>query len=153
MISAVLLRSVFSPTAQVKLLDSFEESGELVYEQALQQELKQEKEIGELKMRFVSTTSHEFRNPLATILATVETLSAYRYRMSDADIDKRLTKIRDQVDRMRSIMDDVLQLSRMQAGRVEFEPIEADLDFLCRDIIEEFESHPNNRSPRTLIRN
>ncbi len=109
-------------------------------EDALHQALKQEKELGELKSRFVSMASHEFRTPLATILAVTETLTLFRDRMDKEQIDARLDKIRQQVNHMKGVMEDVLQLARIQAGRVEFSPARGHIDELCRQIIEEFES-------------
>jgi PAS domain S-box-containing protein len=109
-------------------------------EEALKHALAQEKELGELKSRFVSMASHEFRTPLAAILATTETLTFYRDRMDAEQIDARLDKIRQQVSHMKDIMEDVLQLARMQAGRVEFKPLADDLQGLCWEIVEEFES-------------
>ncbi|MCB0036175.1 MAG: PAS domain S-box protein, partial [Anaerolineales bacterium] len=58
-------------------------------ELALQNALAKEKELGELKTRFVSMASHEFRTPLATIMAAVETLRAYRHKLSEEKIDQR----------------------------------------------------------------
>jgi len=81
--------------------------------------------------------SHEFRTPLATILATTETLMHYRSRITDEQIDLRFEKIRQQVWHMKEIMEDILQLSRIQAGRMDFNPIYADLDELCEEIVEE----------------
>ena len=109
-------------------------------EAALKLALAQEKELGELKSRFVSMASHEFRTPLAAILATTETLSYYRTKMAPEQIDSRLAKIRQQVIYMKAIMEDVLQLARMQSGRVEFMPIQGDFAALCQEIMEEFES-------------
>ena len=113
-----------------------------LYEATLEQALQQEKELNELKSRFVSVASHEFLTPLATILATAENLMAYRERMDNSQIDKRLNKIMGQIDHLKLIMEDVLLLSRMQAGRLEFNPVETDLNAFCQDIIEEFESNP-----------
>ncbi|MCK6576945.1 MAG: PAS domain S-box protein [Anaerolineae bacterium] len=109
-------------------------------EETLRQALRKEKELGELKSRFVSMASHEFRTPLATILAAAETLAAYRSRMSEDQIEARLVKIRQQVIYMKDVMEDVLHLARIQAGRVEFRPAQHNLDDLCREIIEEFDS-------------
>jgi len=111
-------------------------------EESLLRALEREKELGELKSRFVSMASHEFRTPLATILATAESLSIYREKMNDSQINNRLQKINQQVMHMRDIMEDVLQLARMQAGRVEFKPDEGDLVALAADIVEEFDSQP-----------
>lgn len=109
-------------------------------EDTLRQAFEKEKEISELKTRFVSMASHEFRTPLASILALTETLSAYRKRLSEAQIDQRLEKIGQQVAYLKDIMDDVLLLARMQARRVDFSPTMIDLDGLCRTVIEEFEN-------------
>ncbi len=111
-------------------------------EATLRQALAHEKELGELKSRFVSITSHEFRTPLATISATTETLLAYRDRLDRGQFDARLHKILTQVGHMKEMMDDVLQLARIQAHRVEFVPAVADLQALCCDIIEEFRGRP-----------
>jgi PAS domain S-box-containing protein len=114
-------------------------------EEALKLALAQEKELSELKSRFVSMTSHEFRTPLAVILTTTELLSTYRDRMDEAQIDARLAKIRHQVSHMKDIMENVLQLARSQAGRLEFKPAQGDLWALCLEIIEEYDSQAEHR--------
>lgn len=111
-------------------------------ELTLRMAFEKEKEIGELKSRFVSMASHEFRTPLATILATSESLSAYRSRMTEEQIDQRLKTIAGQVTHLRDIIEDVLQLSRLQARKAEFNPTMLDLNTLCRSVIDEFESRP-----------
>ncbi len=108
--------------------------------QALQEALEQEREMVNLKSRFVSMASHEFRTPLAAILATTDTLTIYRDRMDAGQIDQRLDKIRQQVNHMKDIMEEVLELARIQAGRVDYKPSTNDLDAMCQEIIEEFDS-------------
>lgn len=108
-------------------------------EEALRKSIEHEKELVNLKSRFVSMASHEFRTPLASILATTDTLTVYRHKMDEEKINSRLNKIRQQVMHMKEIMDDVLQLARVQAGRMEFNPSQGDLDMLFREIIEEFD--------------
>ncbi len=111
-------------------------------EDALRQALAKEKELGDLKTRFVSMASHEFRTPLAVIFAVVETLGTYRHKLSEEQIDQRLEKIKEQIDYLTAIMEDVLMLSRMQAHHVEFNPAQLDLDALARTILDEFKSQP-----------
>ncbi len=111
-------------------------------EDALRQALAQEKELSELKSRFVSIASHEFRTPLATISATTETLLVYRDRLDGDQVNMRLHKILAQVGHLKEMMDDVLQLARIQAHRVEFAREMGDLHLLCCDVMEEFRSHP-----------
>jgi PAS domain S-box-containing protein len=108
-------------------------------EENLQLALDKEKELSDLKSRFVSMASHEFRNPLAVILTLTETLKRYRKGMDEAQIDSRLNKLRQQVAFMTDIMEEVLELARIQAGRLEFNSVPGDLDALFRDLLAEFE--------------
>ncbi len=107
-------------------------------EAALKRALEQEKELGDLKSRFVSMASHEFRTPLAAIMATAESLLNYRARMLETQIDQRLHKIIRQVAYMRNIMEDLLQLARLQAQAksVTLRRTPHDLDALCREVID-----------------
>src|SRR5690606_5904740 len=84
--------------------------------------------------------SHEFRTPLATILALTETIIAYRQKLSEEQVAQRLIKIQAQVEHLKNIMEDVLQLARMQARREQFNPALLDLDGLCRSVLDEFQS-------------
>ena len=109
-------------------------------EEALKNSLEKEIELSELKTRFISTASHEFRTPLATILAVVGTLSAYRARLSDEQIDDKLSKISDQVVYLKAIIEDMLQVVRLQDPKTKYDPITLNLDTVCRSVIDEFES-------------
>ncbi len=109
-------------------------------EEVLAQALESEKELGELKSRFVSMASHEFRTPLTAIRATADTLLAYRHKLTSEQIDKRLGKIQDQVVYLTSIIEDVLQLTRLQVGATTVEATEIDLNALCSVIIDELRS-------------
>lgn len=106
--------------------------------EALRLALAKEKELGELKSRFVSMASHEFRTPLATVLAVTETLRIYRHKLSDVQIEQRFAKIEDQVHHLKEIMDDVLLLAQMQARRLECKRSEVDLDALYHSVLDEF---------------
>ncbi|GIK67552.1 MAG: hypothetical protein BroJett018_53460 [Chloroflexota bacterium] len=114
-------------------------------EQALKQALAHEKELGDLKSRFVSMASHEFRTPLAAIMATTETLTLYRDKISSEQIDARLDKIRQQVNHMKGLIEEVLELAQIQAGRIRFKPSISHFDALCEEIVEEFDSQAGYR--------
>ncbi len=113
------------------------------YETELQEALDQQRELTDLKVRFVSMASHEFRTPLAAILAASETLIAYRHKMSDEDTNRRLQKIENQVKHLRGIIDDVLQLTRNQSEPATAAFSEFDFDGLCREMVEEFQNQPD----------
>lgn len=106
-------------------------------EEALHNALEQEKEVNEMKTRFISIASHEFRTPLASIFATAESLSIYRHKMQPEQIESKLDKIRQQVTHLTAIMDDVLESARMQGVYLNFKPVMGSLDLLCHDVIQE----------------
>jgi PAS domain S-box-containing protein len=112
-------------------------------EEAIQWALERERELGELKSRFVSMASHEFRTPLASILSSTEILTRYRERMDGEQIDSKLNLIARQVAHLTSIVEDVLNLGRIQSGRIEFHPVEVDMDELCREVIADFQNRPD----------
>ena len=108
-------------------------------EEAMASALEKERELNELKSRFVSMASHEFRTPLASILAVVETLDAYRHKLSDEQFTKRFQKIRGHIAFLTEIMEDMLLLARMQERRLSFNPVLLNLDAVVQSVLEEFE--------------
>jgi|GEM_PF-1237628 len=110
-------------------------------EASLIESLNAERQLNELKSRFISMTSHEFRTPLATIMASAETIQAYRNRMTDEQIDNRLSKIFDQVEHMKILMNDVLDLAKVEARTSSFNPVLGNLAELIADIVEEFNAY------------
>ncbi len=111
-------------------------------EDALRTALAHEKEVNEMKTRFISIASHEFRTPLASISATTETLMSYRDKMKPEQIEERLSRILQQVTHVTSIMNDVLESARIQGDYLNFKPAQSNLDVLLRDIVQEFVEHP-----------
>ena len=112
-------------------------------EAVLQQAFQKEKELSELKSRFVSMASHEFRTPLTSILLLTETLLFYGHKLTNEQIAQRLANIREQVGHLKDITEDVLQLAHTQTRRIEISPVWLDLDALCRSIIDEFQERPD----------
>ncbi len=84
--------------------------------------LAQEKELGDLKTRFVSMASHEFRTPLATIQTSSELLEHYSQRLSAEERTDALADIQRAVQRMQAMMDSFLAFGRMDAGSTAFAP-------------------------------
>jgi len=112
-------------------------------QETLRMALEKEKELGDLKTNFMTMASHEFRTPLATILAGADILSRYRSKLSEAQIDERLDKIRQQVMHIKNMLENVLQVVQVQSGRVEFSPTKANLCSFCKEVVDEFEAQPN----------
>jgi PAS domain S-box-containing protein len=103
----------------------------------MSEQLEQEKQLRELKDRFVSLTSHEFRTPLATILSSASLLEMAADRMTPEKRMAHYRKIQSTVRNMNLLLEDVLTLSKAEADKLEFDPAPLDLEAFCRDITEE----------------
>ena len=99
--------------------------------------LQRQRELNELRSRFVSMTSHEFRTPLASILSSSELLRDYGDRLPDDERRQIFRTIEDSVQRMTGMLERVLQIGRAEARMVEFQPLQRDLVQLCSALLQE----------------
>lgn len=104
--------------------------------------IEKERELNEMKSRFVATASHEFRTPLASILIICDTLLEYWKRLEEKQISERLAKIKDQTLHLTTVVNNVLQLSRIQQGKLGFNPELYDIIQLCHQSVDSFQSDP-----------
>jgi PAS domain S-box-containing protein len=102
----------------------------------LQMKLEQEREFAHLKDQFMTTVSHEFRTPLASILASSELLGQYFDRLTPTRRDECLAAIREQVLRLREMLDGINILLRDSSSVFECRPQPVDLDALCQDVLD-----------------
>lgn len=116
-------------------------------ESLIQTALKKEKEINELKSRFVSVVSHEFRNPLNTILFSTELLQRYGDQISDKKKETYLERIQGSVKRMNELLSDVLTVGETEAGKLHFNPQPFDVIRFCKDLIDEFHFSDRHKNP------
>lgn len=106
----------------------------------LAQALEQERELGELKSRFVSMVSHEFRTPLGVTMSAVELLTHYRDKLSEEKTTELYQDIRSATQTMVEMMEQVLLLGRTEAGRLTHNAFPLELETLMRTIGAEVES-------------
>jgi PAS domain S-box-containing protein len=112
--------------------------------------LGREKELSQLKTDFVSTVSHEFRTPLGIIMSSAEILEDY---LEELDVDERqhhLRSIARNTKRMSELMEEVLVLGRLDAGRMDFKPATLDFRGFCSRLVEEVLSATNRTCPIEL---
>lgn len=99
--------------------------------------LEKEKELNQLKSRFVSMASHEFRTPLSTILSSADLIEAYAKEEHQEKRIRHTTRIKSSVANLIGILNDFLSLSKLEEGKLqpqlsEFSPAE-----LCDEIKDE----------------
>jgi signal transduction histidine kinase len=100
--------------------------------------VQREKELSEMKSKFVSTASHEFRTPLATMLSSAELLEHYSESLSPAEKLNLLQTIQGGAKRMSEMIDDVLTLGRAESGVLKLNLGPTNLRELCGRVVSEF---------------
>jgi PAS domain S-box-containing protein len=116
-------------------------------ESELLKALAKEKELGELKSNFVSMVSHEFRTPLEVIMSSGEILDRYLDRLKPEQRREHLQAIHKNVKRMAGLMEEVLVLTKVDAGKMEFKPMALDLETFCRRLVDEILSATSYQCP------
>jgi PAS domain S-box-containing protein len=117
----------------------------------LERALEQERELGELKSRFVTMVSHEFRTPLGIIMSAVELLQHYSDRLPEDEKQRQLQEIQSSTKHMGGLMEQVLLLGRAEAGKLTCKPTPLDLICFAERIIDETQSISNRKCPIKLI--
>jgi PAS domain S-box-containing protein len=102
--------------------------------------LGRERELNELKSKFVSIASHEFRTPLSTVLSSASLIEQYNQRNDTDKIKKHVQRIKSSVNHLTSILNDFLSLGKLEEGKIDVVkgPVQI-VDFLT-DVEEEITS-------------
>lgn len=106
-------------------------------EQEIRKALEREKELSEMKSRFVSMASHEFRTPLSTILSSADLIEAYIKEEQQNKRERHTNRIKSAVVNLTNILNDFLSLSRLEEGKIDVHPVEFDLMEFCDETLEE----------------
>lgn len=112
-------------------------------EKEMKKALDKEKELNELKSRFVTMASHEFRTPLTAIRSSIELLSIYSEKTELAVREKLMRhyeKIIKETKRLTSLMNDILILGKAEAGKTPFEPEDVNIKEMCYQVLELYEN-------------
>lgn len=84
--------------------------------------LEKERELNNLKSRFISTASHEFRTPLATIMSSVSLTGKYAESMDKNSMSKHIDRVKSSVNHLTDILNDFLSLDKLEEGAVMSNP-------------------------------
>ena len=106
-------------------------------QKGLSEALDKERELSEIKSRFVSMASHEFRTPLSTVLSSASLLSKYTTTEDQEKRNRHIEKIKSSVKHLNDILEDFLSLGKLDEGKVEAHPVECDLKEFIDETVDE----------------
>jgi PAS domain S-box-containing protein len=102
--------------------------------------LSKEKELNEIKSRFVSMASHEFRTPLSTVLSSAALLGRYTFTEDQDKRDKHIKRIKDAVKHLNDLLEDFLSLGKLEEGKIMAEPAEFGIREFLDEVVEDMRS-------------
>ncbi len=109
-------------------------------EKELKVSLEKEKELSEMKSRFITMASHEFRTPLSTMLLSVQLLKKYQTNEAQDKVDKHLARIELSIQVLNDILNDFLTIGKIQEGKYVNTPVTFNFKEHISSIIKEFEN-------------
>ncbi len=109
-------------------------------EEETRKALEKERELNELKSKFVSIASHEFRTPLSAILSSTSLIQQYQLRGEVTKMDKHISRVKSSVYHLTSILNDFLSLGKLEEGRIEVATEQVLLHAFFEEIKEEIKS-------------
>ncbi|MBC5992291.1 ATP-binding response regulator [Pontibacter cellulosilyticus] len=122
-----------------RAIKKLEQTNRSLYEaeQEVRKALQKEKELHELKSRFVTIASHEFRTPLSTVLSSASLISKYKTADDDEKRIKHVDRIKSAVSNLTSILNDFLSISRIEEGKIYNVPTTFDLEAFAAEVADE----------------
>jgi len=101
--------------------------------------LEREKELSQLKSRFVSMASHEFRTPLSSVQLSASLIERYAEKPDFNNIIKHTDRIRNAVQLLNNILNDFLNLEKLEAGKVVVSKSDINVVRMAEEITEEMQ--------------
>ncbi len=103
--------------------------------------LEKEKELGELKSKFVSMASHEFRTPLSTVLSSAYLIEKYTTSNEQPNREKHLRRILSSVNMLTDILNDFLSVGKIEEGKIQVRSTEFNIQELVISIVGEIKGN------------
>ncbi|MEM6447446.1 MAG: HAMP domain-containing sensor histidine kinase [Cyanobacteria bacterium P01_D01_bin.123] len=131
-----ILSNVFNKTIEsIQKREEMIREGK-VTENEIRMALEEERELNELKSRFVSMVSHELRTPLTVIQTSNEMLDKFNEKLDDCRRDKYHTQVRESVKNMTDLLEDVLFIGKSESQKMQLSPESIDLIEYSQTLIE-----------------
>jgi PAS domain S-box-containing protein len=110
----------------------------------LTQALEKEKELNEMKSRFISMASHEFRTPLSTVLSSVSLIAKYDESTEVEKKEKHIQRIKGAVNSLTEILNDFLSIGKLEEGKVNAHCEWVELNEFFVDLVAELQAISKN---------
>lgn len=98
---------------------------------------EKERELNELKSKFVSIASHEFRTPLSTVMSSASLIQQYKDKGEYEKVDKHVQRIKSSVNHLTLILNDFLSLGKLEEGKVDINTEKIEIEVFMNEITEE----------------
>ncbi|MCZ2392512.1 MAG: PAS domain-containing sensor histidine kinase [Chitinophagales bacterium] len=115
----------------------------------LKDALDKERELGELKSRFLSMASHEFRTPLSTILSSVGLIKRYIDNKQTEKCELHIDRIKSSVEHLNAVLEDFLSLGKIEEGQIKMNNEDFDINEEIENIV--VEMRDLSRAGQTII--
>ena len=109
-------------------------------EEEARKALGRERELNDLKSKFVSIASHEFRTPLSTVLSSAALIDQYNDRADRDKVKKHVNRIKSSVNHLTSILNDFLSLGKLEEGKIDVVPEPVVIADFLNDVDEQMRS-------------
>lgn len=126
-------------------------------EESLSKSLEQQIQLNEMKTRFISTASHEFRTPLATIMNSVDLIRMRLEKQAteeiQANVQRPLSIIESEIDRLTQLISNILTADKIDAQRVSFHPQPVFMSQIVNQVIQQhFKDRKDGREVKLKIK-
>lgn len=112
---------------------------------AIRQQLEKERQLNQIQTEFIHTVSHEYRTPLAVILACSQLLENNAESLSPEKLQRNCHKIQQSVKYMVRLLEDLLTFNKVESGELKFNPAPIDLKKFCKQVVKEYKLLDNNQ--------
>lgn len=130
---------------RVKAKPIKDDSGEISGVVTLLMDITKLKKVDQMKSEFVSTVSHEFRTPLTSIGMSVELLLDQKAGKVNENQVELLKAIKEDYERLRDLVSDLLDLSKIESGKIQMDIVKCDLETIVENAIKPFDKQLDER--------
>lgn len=113
--------------------------------------LAREKELSELRAKFVTMVSHEFRTPLTTIQLSAGLLQDYSSNLPEDKKSTHFVRIQQAIKRMTELLEDILVIGKIEAKTLKFKPVTLNLEKFCSQLVEDLRLNDSNQHELVFI--